>query len=115
MTQNNLGIALSTLGARQSGKDAIARLKEAVTAYHNALEFNSKDSAPMQWAITQFNVAETYKTRAAFSKGQKAKADLEQALIHVDAALGVYDPSHSPYNHDTATTLRERILSALNA
>ena len=43
----------------------------------------------------------------------KAKADLEQALSHVDAALSVFDPIHAPYNHEKATGLRERILSAL--
>ncbi len=113
--QNNLGIALSTLGARQSGEDAIARLKEAVTAYQKALEVYTKDNASINWAKAQVNMALVYNVRAAVFGGEKAKADLEQALFHVDAALGVFDPVHSPYNHDTATTLRERILSALNA
>jgi tetratricopeptide (TPR) repeat protein len=115
MTQNNLGIALSTLGERQSGEDAIARLKEAVTAYQKALEVYTKDNASINWAKAQVNMALVYNVRAAVFGGEKAKADLEQALFHVDAALGVFDPVHSPYNHDTATTLRERILSALNA
>ena len=119
MTQNNLGIALSTLGARQSGKDAIARLKDAITAYHKSLEVYTKDSAPMEWAMTQENMAIVYVERAAFFDGEqdqtKAKADLEQAVFHVDTALSVYDPVHTPYNHDTAAALRERIQSALNA
>ena len=71
----------------------------------------------MDWAETQENMAIVYKVRAAVfdraEKQEKAKADLEQALFHVDAALGVFDPAHSPYNHEKATTLRERILSAL--
>ena len=113
--QNNLGNALSTLGEPQSGEDAIARLKEAVTAYHKALEVYTKDNASINWAKAQVNMALVYNVRAAVFGGEKAKADLEQALFHVDAALGVFDPVHSPYNHDTATTLRERILSALNA
>jgi tetratricopeptide (TPR) repeat protein len=115
IAQNNLGIALSTLGERQSGEDAIARLKEAVTAYQKALEVYTKDNASINWAKAQVNMALVYNLRAAVFGGEKAKADLEQALFHVDAALGVFDPVHSPYNHDTATTLRERILSALNA
>jgi hypothetical protein len=36
-------------------------------------------------------------------------------VFHVDTALSVYDPVHTPYNHDTAAALRERIQSALNA
>ena len=118
-TQNNLGGALLTLGARQSGKDAIARINDAITAYHKALKVWTKDSVQMDWAMTQENIAIAYVVRAAFFDEEqdqaKAKADLEQALFHVDTALDVFDPAHSPYNHEKATTLRERILSALNA
>ena len=117
MTQNNLGNALRTLGERQGGEDAIARMSGAITAYQNALEVYTKDSAPMQWGGTQENMAIVYKVRAAFFDEEqdqaKAKADLEQALFHVDAALGVFDPVHSPYDHEKATALREHILSAL--
>ncbi|MFZ8946938.1 MAG: hypothetical protein ACO2ZN_13310, partial [Paracoccaceae bacterium] len=71
----------------------------------------------MDWAMTQENIAIAYVVRAAFFDEEqdqaKAKADLEQALFHVDAALGVFDPVHSPYDHEKATALRERILSAL--
>ncbi|MFZ9021078.1 MAG: hypothetical protein ACO2ZX_12990, partial [Paracoccaceae bacterium] len=108
---------LSTLGERQSGEDAIARLNDAITAYHKALKVWTKDSVQMDWAMTQENIAIAYVVRAAFFDEEqdqaKAKADLEQALFHVDAALGVFDPVHSPYDHEKATALRERILSAL--
>ena len=118
-TQNNRGNALLILGARQSGKNAIARINDAITAYHKALEVWTKDSVQMDWAMTQKNIAIAYVVRAAFFDEEqdqakaKAKADLEQALFHVDAALGVFDPVHSPYDHEKATALRERILSAL--
>jgi len=73
----------------------------------------------MEWAMTQENMAIVYVERAAFFDGEqdqtKAKADLEQAVFHVDTALSVYDPVHTPYNHEKATALRERIQSALNA
>lgn len=69
----------------------------------------------MQWAMTQENMAFVYLVRATFFDGaqEQTKADLEQAMFHVDAALGVYDPADSPHDHETATALRERILSAL--
>ena len=73
----------------------------------------------MQWVTTQENMAIVYAARAVFfdraEKQEKAKADLEQALFHVDAALGVLDPAHSPYYHEKATTTRELILTMLNA
>ena len=98
-------------------KPAIARMNDAITAYQNALQVRTKDSAPMDWAMTQENMALVYWARATFfdrALGQsRAKADLEQALFHVDAALGVFDPVHSPHYHEKATALRESILSAL--
>jgi hypothetical protein len=38
-SQNNLGIALETLGGRESGA---ARLEEAIAAYRNALQENTR-------------------------------------------------------------------------
>ena len=44
MTQNNLGNALSTLGARESGT---TRLEEAVVAYRAALGERMRDRVPL--------------------------------------------------------------------
>jgi len=44
--QNNLGVALWTLGARESGT---ARLEEAVAAYRAALEEGTRDRVPLDW------------------------------------------------------------------
>jgi tetratricopeptide (TPR) repeat protein len=52
-TQNNLGNALKTLGARESGT---ARLEEAVSAYRDALLERTRDRVPLQWAMTQNNL-----------------------------------------------------------
>jgi hypothetical protein len=53
MTQNNLGIALETLGKRESGT---ARLEEAVSAYRDALLERTRDRVPLDWAMTQNNL-----------------------------------------------------------
>jgi tetratricopeptide (TPR) repeat protein len=53
MTQNNLGIALMTLGERESGTQ---RLEEAVDAYRAALQEYTRERAPLQWATTQNNL-----------------------------------------------------------
>ena len=52
MTQNNLGVALQTLGERESGT---ARLEEAVEAYRAALEEWTRERVPLQWAASQGN------------------------------------------------------------
>ena len=46
-TQNNLGIALWSLGERESGT---ARLEEAVAAYRAALEERTRERVPLDWA-----------------------------------------------------------------
>jgi hypothetical protein len=51
--QNNLGIALSTLGQRESGT---ARLLEAVDAYRDALKELTRERVPLDWAMTQSNL-----------------------------------------------------------
>jgi tetratricopeptide (TPR) repeat protein len=50
MTQNNLGLALWTLGERESGT---ARLEEAVAAYRDALKDLTRERASLAWAATQ--------------------------------------------------------------
>jgi HNH endonuclease len=48
-TQNNLGAALETLGARESGT---ARLEEAVAAYRDALKERTRERVPLNWAAS---------------------------------------------------------------
>jgi tetratricopeptide (TPR) repeat protein len=52
-TQNNLGNALSVLGAREGGT---ARLGEAVAAYREALQERTRERVPLRWAMTQNNL-----------------------------------------------------------
>src|SRR5262249_37635391 len=49
-TQNNLGLALWTLGGRESGT---ARLEEAVAAFRDALTEQTRVRVPLDWATTQ--------------------------------------------------------------
>ena len=53
MTQMNLGNALFSLGARESGTD---RLNEAVAAYREALKERTRERVPLDWAMTQMNL-----------------------------------------------------------
>ena len=58
-TQNNLGVALSVLGERVRGT---ARLEEAVAAYRAALEENTRERVPLDWAVTQNNLGNALRT-----------------------------------------------------
>ena len=53
-TQNNLGVALWTLGERESGT---GRLEEAVAAFRAGLEERTRERVPLEWAMTQNNLA----------------------------------------------------------
>jgi tetratricopeptide (TPR) repeat protein len=50
LVQNKLGIALGTLGARESG---IARLEEAMIAFREALKERTRERVPLDWAGTK--------------------------------------------------------------
>jgi hypothetical protein len=52
-TQNNLGVALTTLGERESGT---AHLEAAAAAYQAALQEETRDRVPLAWAMTQNNL-----------------------------------------------------------
>src|SRR5215207_9125933 len=59
--QNNLGAALQTLGARESGT---ARLEEAVEAFRAALQERTRERVPLDWATTQNNLDSALKALA---------------------------------------------------
>ena len=80
-TQNNLGIALATLGARESGT---ARLDQAVGAYRAALLEWTRDRVPLDWAATQNNLGNALATLGARESGT---ARLNQAVEAYRAAL----------------------------
>ncbi|MEP1381803.1 MAG: helix-turn-helix domain-containing protein [Paracoccaceae bacterium] len=114
-TQNNLGNALGEQGNRTEGPKGADLLEQAVTAYRAALEVRTRTDHPVSWASTQENIATVLKDRALRSDAKDSATDLAAALDAVDLALEVYDPEHMSYRHGTATELRQRILSAIDA
>ena len=78
---NLLGVALWTLGERESGT---ARLEEAVAAYRAALEERTRDRVPLDWAMTQNNLGSALRTLGARESGT---ARLEEAVAAYRAAL----------------------------
>ena len=75
IAHDNLGIALWTLGERESGT---ARLEEAVAAYREALKEWTRERVPLQWATTQNNLG-----TALWRLGERESgtARLEEAVL----------------------------------
>jgi tetratricopeptide (TPR) repeat protein len=80
-TQNDLGNALSMLGARE--RDT-ARLEEAVVAYRAALEERTRERVPLDWAMTQNNLANVF---SMLGERESGTARLEEAVVACRAAL----------------------------
>jgi len=73
MTENDLGVALKTLGERQAGTGL---LDEAASAFRSATEEMTRDDAPLQWAMARNNLGATLEALGARETGT---ARLEEA------------------------------------
>ncbi|WP_213547825.1 tetratricopeptide repeat protein [Vannielia litorea] len=79
--RNDLGVALHTLGQRESGTD---RLEQSVAAYRAALEEWIRDRVPLDWAGAQMNLGNTL---LALGQRESGTERLEQAVAAYRAAL----------------------------
>jgi tetratricopeptide (TPR) repeat protein len=101
----NLGLALQTLGARESGT---ATLEQAVAAYREALEENTRERVPLNWALTQMNLALVY--RAYFGRDQQRR-HLDDALKAADGALEEFRKANASFYIEKAERQRKEILA----
>ena len=76
-----LGIALTTLGERESGTE---RLEQAVKAHRAALEERTRERVPLHWAMTQNNLGNAL---AILGERESGTERLEQAVKAYSAAL----------------------------
>jgi tetratricopeptide (TPR) repeat protein len=111
-TQNNLGNALRTLGARESGT---ARLEQAVGAYRAALEEYTRDRVPLDWAMTQNNLAEALKVLSERESGTVRRTRLEEAIAAYDTALTVFVEGGTARYAEICRTNREQAIRLLQA
>jgi tetratricopeptide (TPR) repeat protein len=81
MTQNNLGNALSALGARENGT---SRLEEGVAAFRAALEEWTRERVPIEWAMTENNLGGALVT---LGERENSTSRLEEAVAACRAAL----------------------------
>jgi len=114
-TTQNLANSLAVQGGRTGGAAGAALLGQAVEAYRAALEVTTRADHPVHWATTQENMARLEQARATHDTCTNPAPHLRAALDHVTAALTVYDPDHMPYDHGTATRLRDDLLAQLAA
>ncbi|TCO69216.1 hypothetical protein [Rhodovulum euryhalinum] len=85
-------------------------LEEVAAAYRSALRVRTEADHPVDLDTTQKNMA-----LAAQEATANPCPHLEAALGHVAAALRVFDPEHTAFEHGQCTTLRERIATQLAA
>jgi tetratricopeptide (TPR) repeat protein len=81
MTQNNLGDALRTLGERESGT---VRLEEAVAACRAALQEQTQNRLPLDWAATQNNLGAALQT---LGERESGTVRLEEVVAAYRGAL----------------------------
>jgi hypothetical protein len=77
----NFGVALQTLGERESGT---ARLDEAATAYCEALQEYSRSRVPYLWAMTKMSLGTVL---FRLGERQSGTAQLEEATTVFREAL----------------------------
>ena len=115
MTQNNKGLALQEQATRIEGGECEALLAQSAAAYDAALVVRTRTDYPVDWAMTQENLALLKIALAAHDDTNDHQSSLDAALIHVDAALTVFDPEHLSYNYVKAKRLRNFIRAKLDA
>jgi hypothetical protein len=79
-----LGDAIRALGGREGGT---MRLEEAIAAYHLALQENTRDRVPLDWATTQFSMGHAL---AALGRRTHNPDSLKEALICFQQAGAVF-------------------------
>ena len=85
------------------------RLDGAVSAYREALQENTRQRAPLEWAATQHNLA--LACRALFNKDHQPH-HLDDALEAADGALEEFRKAKADFYIEQASRLRENIITA---
>lgn len=90
-TQNNLGNALSTWGARGDGTK---RLQAAVAAYKSVLEIYSREALPLDWAMIQSNLGAVLQV---WGERDNDTRGLQEAVTALEASLEVLTKEALPH------------------
>ena len=99
------GNALSRV-ATLPGEDRAARLRESLAAYDEALRFRRPDTAPLDYAMTQFNLA-ILAMNLAELPGENQRARWRDAIRYAYTARAVFiQQQHVPYERQAVNLLR---------
>jgi len=104
---NSYGIALGTLGQRESGT---TRLEEAISAHRAALEEFSRERVPFKWATTQNNLGIALHT---LGERESGTARLAEAVAAYRAALKEFSRESAAPQWATTQNNLGAALSAL--
>jgi protein-arginine kinase activator protein McsA len=106
-----LGNALHHV-ATLAEEDRAARLRQALSAYDEALRFRTATSAPLDYAMTQNNRGNVLQDLATLAEEDRA-ARLRQALSAYDEALRFRTPTSAPLAYATTQNNRGNVLQDL--
>ncbi|MCQ0990609.1 hypothetical protein MF134_23505, partial [Jiella sp. LLJ827] len=95
-TQNNLGNAYASLGARLGGEAGREALDAAVTAYKGALRVRTEADMPSDWAMTQSNLGSAYASLGDRLGGEAGREALDAAVTAYKGALRVRTEADMP-------------------
>ena len=115
MTQNNLGSTLEDLGRRSSGEQTAQYLQQSVAAHHAALEVQTREQLPQDWAMTQNNLGNVLEDLGMHSSGDQSAQYLQQSVAAYENALTVFTPDVDPFYNDIARRNLEEAKAALRA
>src|SRR6516225_8465180 len=90
LTQNDLGVALFSLGWRESGT---AKFEEAVTVYREALKEQTRERVPLAWAQTQSNLGNAL---SSLGERETGTAKLEEAIAAYREAVKEWTRERAP-------------------
>ncbi|MBV8419827.1 MAG: tetratricopeptide repeat protein, partial [Hyphomicrobiales bacterium] len=79
-SMNNLGNALRVLGEREAGAEGSKRLEEAIAAYRQALEENTRQRVPLEWGRSMNNLGNALGTLGSREAGAEGSKRLEEAI-----------------------------------
>ena len=104
-----VGVALYTLGERESGT---LQLRKAVEAVSQALKEWTREHAPLEWAMTQNNLGNAL---SALGARERDTVRLEEAVYAYSQALREYTRERAPLNWATTQNNLGNVLQILGS
>ena len=93
---NGLGNSFQEAGVRTKGTDIQKFLREAATAYRDALTVYTKERFPQQWAMTQNNLGTVLGRQGTRTSGKAGIRLLAEAVTAHSEALTVHTKNQFP-------------------